>query len=103
MIAIHGVGFHQCHNKAKFKVGPHMWCGVHHPTRQLRRQIERDAKWNAEWEEKRRKSAHREKLNDLVNEIVKTARLCFKQEASFDDLEQLVHEYERLEAGEQNG
>lgn len=83
--------FGQCLNPVKHTEAGLGWCGVHLPSKMIRRQKINDQKMRAEW-----------KAADLSH-AVKNARfkisevtiLHFEQKATFDDVEAAVNEYHR--------
>ena len=83
---------HQCSRKGVVKEDGVLWCRQHAPSAEATRREKRDRKWQLESDARgrtyARQNAHRA--------IADTAIKHFRQEATFDELEQAVMEYERL-------
>lgn len=90
---------HQCQRKSKFTFLGRHYCAQHRPKNIVRKNIKRTIKWKQDWD----KRNHGRRVSDLAREIVSTSCKCFRQEASFDDLEKLCLEYERLKGETPDG
>ncbi len=83
---------YQCRRKGSIEEDGHIWCKTHAPSNIKAKREKQEAQWNHEWA--LRKSKH--SAETAMLEIAETTILHFRQQATFDQVEQAVIKYERL-------
>lgn len=76
----------RCGKPAKMQHNGKFYCGVHDPVKRAAKHAERDAAWRAKWAYQQKLSDRAYRIRQAQNNVIATARLAAKQQASWDDV-----------------